>query len=135
MAFPYTGDKQKADEFMYEFLLSTKTDPELFEGWKNLNMVVGVKILDLELGYTINCTSGTDVVITKGYPDKPQAALKLNSDVFHNLYIGKLNVVWAFSMRKIKTEGNIASVMKLTSLQPRGIKMYKDYLKAKGLPE
>lgn len=135
MAFPYTGDKQKADEFMYDFLLSTKTDPELFEGWKNLNMVVGVKILDLELGYTINCTSGTDVVISKGYPDKPQAALKLNSDVFHNLYIGKLNVVWAFSMRKIKTEGNIASVMKLTSLQPRGIKMYKDYLKAKGLPE
>jgi putative sterol carrier protein len=135
MAFPYTTDKQKADEFMYEFLLSTKTDPALFEGWKNLNMVVGVKLIDLELGYTINCTSGTDVVITKGYPEKPQAALKLNCDVFHNLYIGKLNVVWAFSMRKIKTEGNIASIMKLTSLQPRGIKLYKDYLKTKGLPE
>jgi putative sterol carrier protein len=135
MAFPYTNDKQKADEFLYEYLLSTKTDPALFEGWKNLNMIIGVQIIDLGLGYTINCTSGTDVVITKGYPEKPQAALKLNIDVFHNLYIGKLNVVWAFSMRKIKTEGNIASIMKLTSLQPRGIKLYKDYLKAKGLPE
>jgi len=135
MAFPYANDKQKADEFLYEFFLSTKNDPALFEGWKGLGMVVGVKIVDFEMGYTLDCTSGKDVVITKGYPEKPDAALKLNSDVFHKLYTGRLNVVWAFSMRKIKTEGNIANIMKLTSLQPKAIKMYKEYLKAKGLPE
>ncbi len=135
MAFPYTGDKQKADEFLYEFFLKTKTDPSLFEGWKNLGMTVGVQIPDLGLGYTIDCSSLKDVIITKGYPEKPKAALKLNSDVFHSLWIGKLNIVWAFSMRKIKTEGNIASIMKLTSLMPKGIEMYKGYLKEKGIPE
>ncbi|MCL5278216.1 MAG: SCP2 sterol-binding domain-containing protein [Deltaproteobacteria bacterium] len=134
MAFPYVNDRQKADDFLYEFFLKTKTDPDLFEGWKNLGMLVGVQIPDLGLGYTLDCTSGKDVMISRGYPDKPGAALKLNIGVFHDLWIGKLNVVWAFSMRKIKTEGNIASIMKLTSLMPKGIQMYKDYVKGKGIP-
>lgn len=134
MAFPYKTDKQKADEFLYEFLLKTKTDHDLFEGWKKLGMIVGVMTIDLGLGYTLDCTSGTDVVITKGYPDKPKAALKMNIDDFHNLWIGKLNLVWAFSTRKIKTEGNIASIMKLTPLMPKGIKLYQEFLKEKGIP-
>ncbi len=135
MAFPYKADKQKADEFLYEFLLKTKTDHDLFEGWKNLGMVVGLKASDLDLGYSLDCTSGTDVVITKGYPDKPKAALKMNSDDFQNLLIGKLNLIWAFSSRKIKTEGNIASILKLTPLMPKLINLYKVSLKEKGIPE
>lgn len=133
MAFPYKADAHKADDFLYEFLLRTKTDHDLFEGWKNLGMLVGLKASDLELGYSLDCTSGTDVVITKGYPDKPKAAMKMNIEDFHNLLIGKLNLVWAFSSRKIKTEGNIASILKLTPLMPKLIKMYKNYLQEKGV--
>ncbi len=137
MPFPYPADKQKADEFLYEFFLSTKTDPKMFDVWKNLNKRIGVQMTDLDLGYSIDCTSGTDVVITKGFPADPQIGLKLTSEVFHNLYSGRLNAIWAFSSRKVKVTGsfNMGRLMKLTSLQPSAIKLYRDFLRSKGLPE
>ena len=134
MPFPYT-DRAQADDFVFEFFLSTKTVPALFDGWRQLGLVVGVKIEDLDLGYTLDCTSGKDVVMSKGYPSNPGAALKLTSDTFHRLYTGKLNIIMAFSARKVKTEGNVAGIMKITRLMPLLIQLYKDYLRKKGLPE
>ena len=134
MPFPYT-DRAQADDFLYDFFLSTKTVPALFDGWRQLGLVVGVKIEDLDLGYTLDCTSGKDVVMSKVYPSKPGAALRLTSDSFHRLFSGKLNIMIAFSARKVKTEGNVAGIMKLTPLMPPSIQLYKAYLKKKGLPE
>jgi hypothetical protein len=135
MPFPYT-DRAQADNFLFEFFLSTKTVPALFDAWRQLGMVVGIKIEDLDLGYTLDCTSVKDVVMGKGYPTTPPgAALKLTSDTFHRLFSGKFNIMIAFSARKVKTEGNVAGIMKLTRLMPLLIQLYKDYLKKKGLPE
>jgi len=134
MPFPYT-DRAQADDFLFEFFLSTKTVPALFDAWRQLGLVVGVKIEDLSLGYTLDCTSGKDVVMSKGYPTKSGAALKVTSDTFHRLFMGRLNIMMAFSARKVKTEGNVAGIMKITRLMPLLIQLYKDYLKKKGLPE
>jgi hypothetical protein len=134
MPFPYT-DRAQADDFLFEFFLSTKTVPALFDAWRQLGLVVGVKIEDLDLGYTLDCTSGKDVVMSKGYPTKSGAALKVTSDTFHRLFMGRLNIMMAFSARKVKTEGNVAGIMKITRLMPLLIQLYKDYLKKKGLPE
>ncbi|MEW5932144.1 MAG: SCP2 sterol-binding domain-containing protein [Bacillota bacterium] len=133
MPFPYR-DPEQARPFLLEYFELTKTDPELLEAWKNLGMVVGVKIEDLGLGYTLDCTSGRDVVVLDRYPEEPPGcAMKLNADVFHDIFTGRLNVMMAFGRRLVRTEGNIAGIMKLSFLLPKNIKLYKDYIRQKGL--
>ncbi len=133
MPFPIK-DPKKAEDFLVEYLETTQTDPVLLEAWKNLGMVVGFKIEDLGLGFGLDCTSGDRVVISRSYPAQPPAAaMKLVSDTFHELFTGRLNVGMAFMKRLVRTEGNIAGVLKLASLMPRNIKVYKDLLAAKGL--
>ncbi|MCL6580827.1 MAG: SCP2 sterol-binding domain-containing protein, partial [Firmicutes bacterium] len=133
MPFPYK-DPRQAEDFIVEYLEATQTDPVLLDAWKRLGMVVGFKIEDLGLGFGLDCTSGDKVVISRRYPDPPPAAaMKLTSDTFHDIFTGRLNVGMAFMKRAVRTEGNIAGVLKLTGLMPRNIKVYKDLLAAKGL--
>lgn len=133
MGFPIT-DRGEAEKFLLEYLELTKTDPDLFAGWRNLGMVVGVKLEDLDLGFTLDCTSGQNVVITPGYPrERPGAALKTTSEVFHNIFCGRQNLMIAFSRRQVKTEGKVSGILKLTPLLPKNIALYKQYLAKKGL--
>ncbi len=133
MPFP-VKDPGKAEDLFVEYLEATQTDPVLLEAWKKLGLVVGFKIEDLGLGFGLDCTSGDKVVISRSYPSKPpSAAMKLTSDTFHDIFTGRLNVGMAFMKRLVRTEGNIAGILKLSSLMPRNIKVYKNLLAAKGL--
>lgn len=133
MPFPIK-DPAKAEDFIVEYLQATQSDPVLLDAWKRLGLVVGFKIEDLGLGFGLDCTSGDKVVISRSYPSTPpSAAMKLTSDTFHDIFTGRLNVGMAFMKRLVRTEGNIAGILKLSSLMPRNIKVYKDLLAAKGL--
>ncbi len=133
MPFPIK-DPKAAEDFFIEYLEATQTDPILLEAWKKLGIVVGFKIEDLGLGFGLDCTSGDKVVILRHYPDPPPAAaMKVTSDVFHDIFTGRLNVGMAFMKRQVRTEGNIGGILKLTTLMPRNIKVYRDLLAAKGL--
>jgi len=126
-------DPRQAEDFLVEYLEMTQTDPVLFDAWLKLDMVVGFKIEDLDLGFGLDCTSGDKIVISRSYPEKPPgAAMKLTSDTFHDIFAGRLNVGMAFMKRAVRTEGDIAGILKLSSLMPRNIKLYKDFLASKG---
>ncbi len=134
MAFPYKADREQARQFITEYLELTKTEPALFDGWRKLGMVVAICLEDLELDFTLDCTSGADIVIRQGYPDQqPGAVLKLSTDLFHDLFTGRANVGVAFARRQVRTVGNIAGVLRLTTLMPRNIRLYKEYVRQKGV--
>lgn len=132
MPFPHK-DPAKAKEFMVEYLAATQTDPVLLEAWKKLGMVVGFQFDDLGIGFGLDTSNGREIVILSDYPDPaPQAAMKTTSDTFHDIFTGRLNVGMAFMRRSVRTEGNIAGILKLASLMPRNIKIYKELLAQKG---
>lgn len=126
-------DPEAAREFVYRYLERTKEDPELFRAWSRLGMKVGVQLEDLDLGFTLDCTSGNDVLVSHGYPEEaPGVGLRLSSDLFHQLFTGRANVAMAFAKRQIKATGNVASILKLVGLMPRNIKVYKEFLRERG---
>lgn len=134
MPFPYKEDREQARRFIQDYLEMTKTEPALFDGWRRLGLVVALRIEDLGLDFTLDCTSGADVAVSPGYPaQQPGAVLKLSSDLFHELFVGRANVGIAFARRQIRTEGSVAGVLKLTTLMPRNIKLYKSYLQQLGV--
>lgn len=133
MRFPLKDDREKAKEFLYEYFLATQSIPELFDAWRKFNMIVGIKIEDLDIGFTLDC-NGTGVEVSHGYPEEsPGAGLTMSSDIFHRLFTGRANVGVVFAKRQIKTTGNVTSILKIAGLMPKNVALYREFLKQKGL--
>lgn len=134
MSFPFKDDIPQATAFFHDYLKATQKDPVLFEAWRRLGLWVGIQIEDMGIGFSLDCTHGETIAILNGYPDfTPGVGLKLTSDLFHDLFTGKVNVGVAFAKRQIRAEGNVAGVLKLTALMPKNIKLYKAFLAERGL--
>lgn len=132
MSFPLKNDREKAKEFLYGYIQAAFNDEEASEGWKQLNMTIGINLNDLDLGFTLNC-SAEGLSASHGYPEKPDAGLILSSNTFHKLFTGKGNAMMEFAMGKIKTAGDMGAILKIVSYLPQNIKVYQQYLADKGL--
>jgi putative sterol carrier protein len=134
MPFPYK-DIKKALPFMKEFIERTKTDPVLFDSWRNLKTLIGIRLKNPDMEFTLDCTSGTDIKVIEGYPEKPGIGFTVSCDNFHKIYTGKLNPMQALFRRMWKLDGSLVKATKLMTTLPNAIKLYKELLKEKGLPE
>lgn len=132
MSFPLKNDAEKANQFFLGYLQAITENPETAQGWKDLNMVVGVKLLDLDLGYTID-SSSQEILIAAGFPENPDAGISFTSDTFHELFLGNSNPVMALAMGKIKTSGSNKKVLGVAGILPQNFKAYRDYLESQGL--
>ncbi|NLL18785.1 MAG: SCP2 sterol-binding domain-containing protein [Clostridia bacterium] len=132
MSFPLKNDREKAKDFLYDYILAVLADPEASAGWRQLNMDIGINITDLELGFTLHC-SPDKVEAAHGYPEKPDAGLILSSNTFHKLFTGKGNPMMEFAMGKIKTAGDMGAILKIVGFLPQNVKVYQQFLTDKGL--
>lgn len=132
MSFPLKSNLEQASQFLLGFLQSLMNNPETAQAWSDLDMVVGVKLLDLDLGYTLNCST-EGVEISPVFPENPDAGISFSSDTFHDLFTGKLNPMMSLATGKIKTSGSTKNVLKVANILPQNFKAYVEYLKSQGL--
>lgn len=132
MSFPLKNDREQAKEFLYGYIQAIFNDEEAAQGWRQLNRTVGIKLDDLDLGFTLQC-SPEELSASLGYPDKPDVGLHLSSDTFHKLFTGKGNPMMEFTLGRIKTEGDLGAVLKIAGALPQSIKVYQQYLAERGL--
>ncbi|NLC77615.1 MAG: SCP2 sterol-binding domain-containing protein [Clostridia bacterium] len=132
MSFPFKNDRDQAKDFLYGYILTALADPEASAGWRQLNGEIGIKVTDLDIGFTLQC-SPDKVEASHGYPEKPETGLLLSSDTFHKLFTGKGNPMIEFAMGRIKTAGDMGAVLKIVGFLPQNVKVYQQYLSDKGL--
>ena len=63
---------------------------------------------------------------------EPEVVMKMDADVAHRFWLGKLNVAIALARGQIKTEGPIAKVLPLASLVKLVVPRYRALLEAAG---
>lgn len=131
MGFPYQ-DVTKAKGFILEFAKRLQANKELREGWSKLGMVVGIHLENPKFDFWIDAR-GKEMQITEQNPGEEGASLTLTCELFHKLYTGQENAMMAFIKRSIKAQGKVTGIMKLTSLMPQAVEVYKSYLQEKGL--
>jgi len=132
VSFPLKNDPEQAKEFLYGYMEAIMKDEEAAQSWRQLNRTVGIKLNDLDLGFTLQCSS-EGLSASHGYPDKPDVGLSLSSDTFHKLFTGKGNPMMEFTLGRIKTEGDMGAVLKIVGALPQNIRVYQQYLAEKGL--
>jgi len=128
MSFPLKNDVERADQFFLDFLRSLMKNPETAAAWCGLGMVVGVKMQDLNLGYTIRCTP-EGVIAESGYPENPDTGISFTSDTFHDLFTGEINAIMSLASGKISISGSTKNMLKLSNVLPQTYEVYEKYLK------
>ncbi|MCK5915386.1 MAG: SCP2 sterol-binding domain-containing protein [Deltaproteobacteria bacterium] len=66
---------------------------------------------------------------------EPQVELMMSSDTAHLFWLGKINLIMASATGKIKTAGNVGSVLKLVPVLDPLFKAYADFLRENGMAE
>ncbi len=132
--FPYQ-DPDKAGEFALGYFQRLQADPDIRQTWLGLRSLIQIRITKPDIAVYVDTRDGETMSITPGLAAEPPAlALTLNADTFHRIYAGEMNVFLAFATRKIKTQGNVALIMKTTWTLPQAIRIYRQYSAEKGVP-
>jgi len=129
------GDEREAGPFVLGYFQRLRADPDIRKTWLGLRSLIQVHITQPDVAVYVDTRDGETMTVTPGVaPEPPALTLTLNADTFHRIYAGEMNVFLAFATRKIKTQGNVALVMKTTWTLPQAIRIYRQYGAELGLP-
>jgi pyruvate formate-lyase/glycerol dehydratase family glycyl radical enzyme len=132
--FPYQDPRQAAG-FALGYFERLKADPDIRKTWLGLRSLIQVRISRPDIAVYVDTRDGETMRVTPGVTsERPALTLKLSANTFHRIYAGETNVFLAFATRKIKTQGNVALVMKTTWTLPQAIRIYREYGAELGLP-
>ena len=132
--FPYQ-DPAEAETFALGYFERLRADPDIRQTWLGLRALVQVCITRPDVAVYVDTRDGETMTVTPGTASEPPAlTLALSADTFHRIYAGEMNVFLAFATRKIKTQGNVALIMKTTWTLSQAIRIYRQYGAELGLP-
>jgi hypothetical protein len=132
--FPFT-DPDRAREFALGYFERLRADPDIRKTWLGLRALIQVRITRPDIAVYVDTRNGETMNVTPGIaPEPPALTLTLSADAFHRIYGGEMNVFLAFATRQIKTQGNVALIMKTTWTLPQAIRIYRRYGAELSLP-
>jgi len=132
--FPFT-DPDRAREFALGYSERLRAAPDIRKTWLGLRALIQVRITKPDIAVYVDTRDGETMNVTPSIaPEPPALTLTLSADAFHRIYAGETNVFLAFATRKIKTQGNVALIMKTTWTLPQAIRIYRQYGAELGLP-
>lgn len=81
----------------------------------------------------IDCT-GDEMVLTPGPLDlEADSTLRMDTDVAHRFWLGRLNLIKSLTSGEILSEGSVPRMLKLLPVIKPAFKIYPEILKEKGL--
>jgi putative sterol carrier protein len=98
-------------------------DPEIGPKLQATGIVLGFRFTEPEASLVVDTTTAT-VGDGTGQPE-PTAVMSMTSDLGSAYWQGKVNLPLAMAKKKIRVEGNVASLLKLA---PLGKKLYPSYV-------
>ena len=99
-------------------------DPEIGPKLVDTGLVVAFDFTDPEAQVVIDMPNKAVSAGGPGSPS-PAATMSMTADIGNAYWQGKVNLPMAMAKRKIKVDGNVASLLKLA---PLGKKLYGDYV-------
>ena len=130
VGFPYPKSPGLAAKFIVDFFETIKRNLEIARAWLQLKALFQIHVESPEVLLWIDTSSGKDMRVYLGKPRaKPDVAITLRAETFHELYSGELGISEAFSSNAIRTEGDGNLVLEMIKTLPQSTKMYINYCK------
>lgn len=121
-----------------ELMEKAKTDPRVGAKIAKSKIIIQFQYTDPDAMTTVNAKDpptqeGAYVDVIQGDCDlRPDIVMKMNADVAHHFWLGKVNLVSALSKGEIKATGSIPKILKLLPAIKPLYKEYPELLREKG---
>jgi hypothetical protein len=109
-----------------------KEDSEVSSQVKATNLVIRFSYFEPDAKITIDARSGREEIIYGNCDLIPDVELTMSSDIAHEFWLGRLNVMAAITKRQIIPSGSLSKIMKLIPIIKLAIKIYPQHLKEIG---
>ncbi len=135
MSFPYS-DAGEAERFTLGYFERLRDNEDIRRTWLDLDALVQVRIQEPDFTVAVDTRGGREMRVEPGAPkDEPDLTLMLTADSLHGIYTGQLNVLTALTGDQVRTEGNVALIVKTAWTLPQAIQIYRQHCVSAGLPE
>ena len=95
-------------------------------------MVIRFRYEQPDMSITIDSRGGDIKFLFNSDDSKPDVDMRMNADIAHKFWLGKVNLMMALARRQIIAKGQIPKVLKLLPVVKPAYKMYPVYLKQNG---
>lgn len=109
-----------------------KEDSEVSSQVKATNLVIRFSCFEPEAKITIDARPGREEIIYGNCDLIPDVELTMSSDMAHEFWLGRVNVMTAITKRQIIPSGSLSKIMKLIPIIKSAVKIYPQYLKELG---
>ncbi len=127
---------EQGTELTRTFFEKIAQQPDIVEGLKSLACVVEFRHVDPKFSVSWDLRGDGLQVLVGELEEKP--ALKViykPADVAHQVWSGEISAARAIMTRKIKVQGNVTKLLKITPLQKKVFPFYLDTLRELGHEE
>jgi putative sterol carrier protein len=118
------NDSEEVTKYIGGIFENAFADPEIGPKLVDTGLVVAFDFTDPDAKVIIDMPNKAVSGASPGAP-APSATMSMTADLGNAYWQGKVNLPMAMAKRKIKVDGNVASLLKLA---PLGKKLYGDYI-------
>lgn len=130
---PYFEKIETFYECISELFDRLSEDPLIKQKALESKLIVNFVYKNPEGEVWIDCT-GDEIKLTTGKQDlTADATLRMETDIAHRFWLGKVNLIKALTSGEIESEGSVPRMLKLLPVIKPAFKIYPEILKAKGL--
>ncbi len=130
---PYFESIEPFYECISELFDRLSEDPVIKEKALQSKLIVNFIYRNPEGEVWIDCTGDEIKLMTGKQELTADATLKMDTDVAHRFWLGKLNLIKALTTEEIESEGSVPRMLKLLPVIKPAFKIYPEILKKKGL--
>lgn len=124
---------EQGTKIIRTFFEKIAQQPDIVKGLQSLNCVVEFRHIDPKFSVSWDLRGDGLAVLVGELKEKP--ALKViyrPADVGHQVWSGQISAARAIMTRKVKVQGNVTKILKITPLQKTAYTYYLDTLRELG---
>lgn len=107
-------------------------DPKLSAKLGGLKSVLYVRFTDPDAHIVLDATTSPPTVMLGAEPTAFGTRLSMTADVGHRFWLGRLNVAAALTRGQVRSDGNMAKLLRLLPVMKPAFAVYESMLEAQG---
>jgi putative sterol carrier protein len=132
----YFENAEEVYETIGKLFEGVAEDEEIAEKFRGANTILQYVYTEPEATITVRMQQGKHADVEFGETDmEPEVTMRMEADVAHRFWLGRVNVTTALARGQIKAEGPVAKILKLVPLTKPLYPRYKAQLEADGHDE
>jgi putative sterol carrier protein len=129
----YFENAEEVYETVGKLFEGVAEDEEIAERFRAANTILQYVLTEPEATITVRMQQGKHSDVDLGETKmEPEVTMRMEADVAHRFWLGRVNVTTALARGQIKAEGPVAKILKLVPLTKPLYPRYKAQLEADG---